>query len=189
MTMRPDSQPELWDLIREDWTSHGRDWTRPGFRALAIYRFGVWRRGQPAAIRALVGFPYRALHRFARNLYGIELPDTARIGRRVVIEHQSGIVIHGGAVIGDECTLRQNVTIGNRRRRSPLDAPTLGNRVDVGAGAKILGCVDIGDDAIIGANAVVLDHVPAGATAVGIPARIVGKESSLRADASHDGIA
>jgi serine O-acetyltransferase len=91
----------------------------------------------------------------------------------VIFEHQGAVVIHGDSVIGDDSIIRQGVTLGNRRMDRPHDAPKLGRRVNVGAGAKILGAVSIGDDAVIGANAVVLEDVPAGALAVGVPARIV----------------
>jgi serine O-acetyltransferase len=75
-------------------------------------------------------------------------------------------------VIGDDCILRQGVTLGNRTLDRPLEAPQLGSRVNVGAGAKLLGAIRVGDDATIGANAVVLAHVPPGALAVGVPAMI-----------------
>jgi serine O-acetyltransferase len=113
------------------------------------------------------------LFRKVRNTYGIELPYSAKIGRRVVIEHQGDIVVHGDATIGDDSIIRQGVTLGNRYLDRRLDAPQLGKRVNVGAGAKILGYVTIGDDACIGANAVVLSDIPAGATAVGIPAKVL----------------
>jgi len=158
--------------IKQDWIAHQKDWTRPGFRAIAVYRFGVWRMTvKPKILRAPLSLLYRAMYRRCRNVYGIELPYSATVGQRVIIEHQHGIVIHGNSVIGDDCILRQGVTLGNKTLDRPLDAPTLGNRVNVGAGAKILGAVTIGDDAVIGANAVVLKDVPAGAVAVGIPAR------------------
>ena len=76
-----------------------------------------------------------------------------------MIEHFGGIVVHGSSVIGDDCIIRQGVTIGNRRLDDPLGAPTLGSRVNVGAGAKILGRVTIGDDVNIGANAVVITDI------------------------------
>ena len=88
----------------------------------------------------------------------------------VVIEHQSGIVIHGNSEIGDECVIRQGVTLGNKTPDRPHDAPKLGKRVNVGAGDKILGAVTVGDNATIGANSVVLKNVPAGMIAVGLPA-------------------
>jgi serine acetyltransferase len=160
--------------LAEDWRTHGRDWTRPGFQAVAIHRFGNWRmKIGPKVLRAPFSVLYRALYRGVRNFYGIELPYSAQVGRRVCFEHQSGIVIHGNSVIGDDCILRQNVTLGNRSLSDPLAAPRLGNRVNVGAGAKILGPVSIGDGAQIGANAVVHIDVPGGAVAVGIPARIM----------------
>lgn len=164
----------LWQLIVEDWQAHGKDWTKPGFRAVAIHRFGVWRMGiQPRLLRAPFSILYNMLFRKVRNTYGIELPYTVKLGRRVIIEHQSAIVIHGACQIGDDCILRQGVTLGNRYLDKPFDAPKLGNRVNVGAGAKIFGDVTIGDGSNIGANAVVLKDVPAGATAVGIPAKVI----------------
>lgn len=167
----PDSIQDLLALIREDWIAHDRDATRPGFRAIAIYRFGVWRMNvESKLLRAPLSVVYRFLFRYVRNHYGIELPYSARVGRRVVFEHQHGIVIHGNAVIGDDCIIRQGVTIGNRRLDRPFEAPTLGARVNVGAGAKILGGLTIGDGAVIGANSVVLRDVDSGALAVGVPA-------------------
>jgi serine O-acetyltransferase len=170
----PESHLSLWDQIKQDWIAHGRDWTRPGFRAVAVHRFGVWRMNvQPKLLRAPLSILYRCMYRKCRNHYGIELPYTVKLGRRVIIEHQSGIVIHGNCEIGDDSIIRQGVTLGNKSLDKPYDAPKLGERVNVGAGAKILGAVTIGDGASIGANAVVLKDVPAGAIAVGIPAKIL----------------
>ena len=164
----------LVDLIHEDWVTHGRDYTRPGFKAIAVYRFGVWRMSiYPKLFRAPFSVIYRMLYRRARNVYGIEIPYTAKVGRRVRIDHQHGIVIHGNSEIGDECVLRQSVTLGNRYLDRPFDAPKLGCGVNVGAGAVILGSVVVGDYASIGANAVVLVDVPRKGLAVGVPAKIV----------------
>ncbi|MBW4642581.1 MAG: serine O-acetyltransferase [Goleter apudmare HA4340-LM2] len=164
----------LWQQIQEDWIAHGRDWTKPGFRAVVVHRFGVWRMNiQPKFLRAPLSILYRMLFRRVRNNYGIELPYTVQLGRRVIVEHQGAIVVHGNCVIGDDSIIRQGVTLGNRYLNQPFDAPKLGNSVNVGAGAKIFGNVTIGDSANIGANAVVLCNVPAGATAVGIPAKII----------------
>jgi serine acetyltransferase len=161
--------------IIEDWIAHGRDWTKPGFQAIAIHRFGNWRMGvNPKVLRAPFSVVYRTLYRGVRNFYGIELPYSTTVGRRVIIEHQGCIVIHGSAIIGDDCILRHGVTLGNRTMDRPFDAPHLGTRVSVGAGAKILGAVSIGDGAQIGANAVVRSDVPIDAVAVGIPARVIG---------------
>jgi serine O-acetyltransferase len=169
----------LWQQIKEDWNAHGRDWTKPGFRAVAVQRFGAWRmQVEPKLLRAPLSILYRSLYRKIRNTYGIDLPYTVKLGRRVVIEHQSAIIIHGYCTIGDDCIIRQGVTLGNRYLEKPLESPQLGDRVNVGAGAKILGKVNLGDDVNIGANAVVLSDVPAGKTAVGIPAKILGSTNN-----------
>ena len=179
-----DTEPlGLWQQIVEDWVAHGKDWTKPGFRAVAIQRFGVWRMQlKPVILRAPFSVLYRMLFRKARNTYGIELPYTVKLGRRVIIEHQSAIVIHGHCEIGDDSIIRQGVTLGNRYLDRPFDAPKLGKRVNVGAGAKIFGNVTIGDGANIGANAVVLHDIPAGATAAGIPAKIIKMPSAPATD-------
>lgn len=167
------------ELVREDYARHQRDWTRPGFRAMFVYRFGVWRmRIKSKMLRYPFSFLYRRLFIRVRNRYGIELPYSAKLGRRVVIEHQHGIVIHGNTVIGNDCYIRQGCTLGNKSLDAVFDAPILGNGVNVGAGAKILGKVTIGDGASIGANAVVVKDVPDGATAVGIPAKVLERKAS-----------
>lgn len=169
------AEPSLLALWREDWNAHGRDWTRPGFRAVAVHRFGVWRMGvRPKLLRAPLSLVYRWAFRRCRNRYGIELPYSVRLGRRVVVEHQGGIVVHGASVIGDECIIRQNCTLGIRRMDRLDDAPVLGRGVHLGAGSVVLGRVHLGDGAQVGANAVVLIDVPAGALAVGVPARMAG---------------
>jgi serine O-acetyltransferase len=166
-------------LVREDLEAYDGDWTRPGFQALVVYRFGVWRMSiRSKLLRAPFSVSSRALYVAVRNLYGIELPYTASIGRRVVFEHQHGIVVHGNAVIGDDCIIRQGVTLGIRRLDRLTEAPVLGRAVNVGAGAKILGRVFVGDHAQIGANSVVLEDVPAHALAVGVPARLVARRGS-----------
>ena len=143
----------------------------PGFQALMVYRFGAWHLTLRRPWRKVCAFLYRPLFVFTRNVYGIEIPATARIGRRLRISHQHGIVLHPHLVIGDDCVIRQNVTIGGVLGHQ--QGPTLGNRVDVAAGAVILGRVRIGDGARIGPNAVVTMNVPPGATAFADPARIV----------------
>jgi len=173
----------LWEQIKEDWITHGRDWTKPGFQAVVVQRFGVWRMQIKSLIfRAPLSFLYRMFYRKIRNTYGIELPYTVVLGRRVIVEHQHGIVIHGNSVIGDDCIIRQGVTIGNRYLDQPFEAPKLGKRVNIGAGAKILGNVTIGNDVCIGANAVVISDIPSGQTVVGIPAKIIHSKSSRNPD-------
>jgi hypothetical protein len=176
----------LWEQIHEDWVAHGKDWTKPGFRAVAVQRFGVWRMTiSPLILRAPFSVIYRFLYRFVRNFYGIELSYTIKLGRRVIIEHQHGIIVHGNCIIGDDCIIRQGVTIGNRSLDNPYEAPQLGARVNIGAGAKILGKIRLGDDVNIGANAVVLTDIASGKTAVGIPAKIINP-SLAKSDLAND---
>ena len=166
----------LWQQLKEDWKAHGKDWTKPGFQAVAVHRFGVWRmKIKSKLLRIPLSILYKIMYCQVRNYYGIEIPFTVELGRRVVVEHQGGIVIHGFCAIGDDSIIRQGVTLGNRYLERPFEVPKLGKRVNVGAGAKILGDIYIGDRANIGANAVVLCDVPPGATAVGVPARIISR--------------
>ena len=128
----------FWQQIKEDWIVYDCDWIKPGFRAVAVQRFGVWRmKLKPKLLRIPLSIIDKSLYRKVRNSYGIDLSYTLQLGRRVVIEHQSCIVIHGYAAIGDDCVIRQGVTIGNLYLNSLLDAPQLGSRVNVGAEAKM----------------------------------------------------
>lgn len=159
-------------LLAEDYRTYGL-WTELGLWAIVVHRFGNWRMGiRPKLLRAPFSIVYRALTLWIDITTGISLPYTMPIGRRVRIWHHGGIVLHARA-IGDDTQIRQNTTMGIVTSRHLHDIPTIGARVDIGCGACILGNVQIGDDARIGANAVVLSDVPAGATAVGIPAKIV----------------
>ncbi len=136
------------------------------------------------------GFPWlsRWLAQWGRWFTGIEIHPGATIGRRVFIDHGMGIVIGETAVIGDDCTLYHGVTLGGTSWNKGKRHPTLGRNVVVGAGAKILGPIDVGDDAKVGSNAVVVRDVPAGATAVGIPARVVSPEERDRREAQAEKI-
>jgi serine O-acetyltransferase len=160
----------MFENIREDWLAHDCVWSRHGFWALLLYRFGRWRYTiRTRWIRAPFSFTYKFLKFFSEMLLGIELPCEAVIGRRFVIEHSGAIVISGDAVFGDDCVVRQGVTVG-LRNRNHRGSPHIGDRVDIGAGAKLLGNIHIGNDVAIGANAVVLCDVPDGCIAVGVPA-------------------
>jgi serine O-acetyltransferase len=110
-------------------------------------------------------------HRIWSVIAGAEIPLTARIGGGLLTPHPNGIVIHPDVVLGPNCLVFQQVTIGTRE--GDVGVPVIGGHVDIGAGAKILGAVRIGDHAKVGANSVVLTDVPSGAVAVGVPARIV----------------
>ena len=170
----PDGQLPLLAQWREDWVAHERVWSNPGFRAIAVHRFGNWRmRIRPKAVRAPFSLVYRWLARRSVRVWGIEVPYSVTVGRRTVIHHQGLLVINGRCRIGDDCILRHGVTMGLRYLDRPTEVPTLGNRVNVGVGAVVLGGITIGDDVQIGANSVVLTDVPAGCTVVGNPARIL----------------
>jgi serine O-acetyltransferase len=166
----------VFENVREDWRTHDSYWARHGFWALLVYRFGRWRYSVPwRPARMPLSFLYKLLKFVADMLLGIELPCETVIGRRFVIEHIGGIVISGDAVFGDDCVIRNGVTVG-LRNRGLRGAPRIGDRVDIGAGAKLLGPISIGDDTAIGANAVVLCDVPPNSIAVGIPARILPRK-------------
>lgn len=147
-----------------------------GFWAMVTYRFGRWRYGvRPALLRKPLSLAYRVLKTVTQVASGIDLPCEAVVGRRFRIDHFGGVIVSGDAVIGDDTVIRNGVTIGMKRRDDP-GSPVIGNRVDIGTGAKVLGKIRIGDDVIIGANAVVIRDVPAGCIAVGIPARIIPRK-------------
>lgn len=159
--------------VYEDYEAHGSDWTKPGFHAVAVHRFGRWKKTiKTKMVRAPLTVLADSMKVFVRNIYGIELPFEATVGRRLIIEHQGSIVVHGNSVIGDDCIIRQGVTMGIRKLTDVNAAPVLGHGVDIGAGAKILGSIKIGNGAKIGANAVVLSDIPADSTAIGVPAQV-----------------
>lgn len=137
----------------------------PGVHAVWVYRLAhrMWQR---PGLR----LPARLLSQLARSATGIEIHPGAHLGRRLFIDHGMGVVIGETAVVGDDVVLFHGSTLGGKSMRRGKRHPTLGDRVVVGAGAKILGPVWIGDGAQIGANAVVVKDVPAEATAVGVPA-------------------
>lgn len=168
----------MFENVRSDWRSHNSHWMRHGFWVLVLYRFGRWRYSiQFRPLRVPLSFLYKLMKFFADPFFGVELPCEAVIGDRLVIEHVGAIVVSGDAVLGKDCILRQGVTIGLRHTSHP-GSPTIGDRCDIGAGAKLLGPIRIGNDVAIGANAVVLCDIPDGCVAVGIPARILQRKPS-----------
>ena len=142
----------------------------PGFHAMLMHRcsHALW----------VAGFRWlgRWISSVARWLTGIEIHPGASIGRRFFIDHGMGVVIGETSVIGDDCTLYHGVTLGGTSWQKGKRHPTLGNGVVIGAGAKILGPIIVQDNAKVGSNAVVIKDVPEGATAIGIPARVVGAD-------------
>lgn len=162
----------MFEHIRADLHAHGDHWGAQGFWALVIYRFGRWRYTvRPPLLRKLFSLLYKVLYKFIQILTGIELPCEVEIGRNFVIDHFGGIVISGYARFGDNCRIRNGVVVGLRRIDEPC-APNIGDNVDIGAGAKLLGPITIGNNVIVGANAVVLEDVPDDCLALGVPAMI-----------------
>jgi len=162
-------------LLAEDFRTHGSDPLSPGFWALAIHRFGNWRMDvNHKLLRAPLSILYRGAHRGAITLWGIDLPYNAKIGRRFRIAHHGAVFI-GSRAIGDDVTIRHSVTIGLKRKSERL-APIIGNRIEIGPGACIVGDIQVGDDSVVGANTVLAQNVPPGSTVLGVPARFVAPE-------------
>lgn len=172
----------LVQLIREDLVTHEGDWLCHGFWALAVHRFGNWRMGlRWKLFRAPCTVLYRILYRCVEWSCGISLPYTTRLGRRVHLWHHGGMILMPIA-IGDDVHLRQNTTMGVAHRGDARWLkPVIEDRVDVGAGAVILGNICIGHDSVVGANAVVLKDVPPWSLAVGVPA-VVKPRKNMPAD-------
>jgi serine O-acetyltransferase len=139
----------------------------PGIHALVFYRFTHW------LWRLKLKFLARFFAQISRFLTGIEIHPAAKIGRRLLIDHGMGVVIGETAEIGDDCTIYHGVTLGGTSLAKGKRHPTLKNRVIVGAGAKILGPIVIGDDARVGANTVVVKSVSEASTVIGVPGRIL----------------
>jgi len=139
----------------------------PGFHAVTAYRMNhwLWKRRVPLLPRLLS----EVVHRIT----GIDIHPGATIGRSFFIDHGTGVVIGGTAIVGDDVTIYQGVTLGGTSLQRKKRHPTLGNNVVVGSGAAVLGDITIGDNVKIGANSVVVKDVPANSTVVGIPGRVV----------------
>ncbi len=163
----------FWKQLAEDYRRHDASITKPGLHAVWVYRFGRRVLAIPQPLRLVFKLVYKPMHWWVRNFYGIELPETTRVGRRFRIGHQSGIVIHHNSVIGHDCLIRQNCTLGAGSGPTADKGPTLGDNVELGAGVVIVGGIKIGDNVRIGPNAVVMMNVPAGATVVTTPPRVI----------------
>lgn len=150
--------------------------TYAGLHAVAMYRVAHW------FYLKDMKFAARLISQTARFLTGIEIHPGAKIGKGLLIDHGSGVVIGETAVIGDNCLLYQGCTLGGTGKDQGKRHPTLGNNVMVGCGAKVLGPFTVGDNSKIAANAVVLESVPANCTAVGVPARIVKQNGKRTLD-------
>ncbi len=160
----------MFKNICEDFHAHGSRWGAQGFWVMIVYRFGRWRYSvRPAVVRKFLSLIYHVSYKLIQIVTGIELPCEVVVGRNFVIDHFGGIIISGYAKFGDNCRIRDGVVIGLRRVEEKC-APIIGNNVDIGSGAKLLGPIRIGNNVLIGANAVVLCDVPDNFIAVGVPA-------------------
>jgi serine O-acetyltransferase len=164
--------------IRDDLRAYQGDWAAQGFWVMVVYRFGRWRYTVRSVIfRKMFSLIYKVLYKFVQIVTGVELPCEATVGRNFVIDHFGGIIVSGFARFGDNCLIRNGVVVG-LRRVDQKTAPIIGDNVDIGSGAKLLGAIRVGNNAIIGANAVVLCDVPDNFIAVGVPAVIKPRRPS-----------
>jgi len=154
--------------------------TYAGFHALLAYRISHWLKVHDVPILP------RMISQLARWVTGVEIHPSAEIGTGFFIDHGMGVVIGETAEIGDYVTLFQGVTLGGTGKERGKRHPTLGNHVVVGAGAKILGGITIGDNVKIGANSVVLKNVAANSTVIGVPARVIKSQGTRLPDATMD---
>lgn len=163
----------FWALVHEDYVTNERDLFSQGFWALFWHRFGNWRMGiRPKLLRAPFSILYKVMYKACQWFGGIMLPYTVRVGRRVRLDHFGGMILVAQA-IGDDVIIRQNTTFGIAGLNGMEDRPVIGNGVEIGAGAVIVGSLHVGDHAIIGANAVVTKTVPSGAVVGGVPAKVI----------------
>ena len=170
------------DLYRYDGAISARHFWRhffftPGFRYSVALRVARYSRLQRWARFGLRQFMAVMLYRYSVR-YGISISSHTPVGAGLYIGHFGGIHVNNGAVIGNNCNIQQDVTLGKANRGDRAGTPVIGNDVFIGAGAKIIGRIHVGDGAAIGANAVVTRDVPAGAAVAGVPARVVSEQGS-----------
>ena len=164
----------FWDLVREDYRTNDASLLSQGFLMLLIHRFGNWRMGvRTKLLRAPLTLIYRFFNKMSQFWFGMKLDYTVQVGRRVKLEHFGGMIL-GARAIGNDVTIRQNTTFGIRTTDDLNAKPVIGDFVDIGAGAVIVGNVTIGENAIIGANSVIFTNVPPDAVMMGVPAKQVG---------------
>jgi serine O-acetyltransferase len=161
----------MWKKLREDYERHGRSLLDPGLWTIATYRYGKWLDGAPGPVRWAGGKIYGGLLLGLQALSGNVLYKEVQCGEELTLPHARNVLIHPEAVLGDRVTVEHHVSIVTNRGRE--GAPTIGNDVTIEAGAKVLGPIKVGDGATIASNSLVVIDVPPGATAIGVPARII----------------
>ncbi len=169
---------KLFCNLKKDLAAYHGVWSSQGFWVMIVYRFGRWRY---TIASDMVRKPFSLLYRFSYKIVqiitGIELPCEVPVGENFRIDHFGDIIISGYASFGENCIIRNGVTVGLKNIKEKA-APAIGNNVNIGAGAKILGNITIGNNVDIGANSVVISSVPDNSLAVGIPARIIPKKTA-----------
>lgn len=167
---------KLMSELRADLKTYNGDWGQQGFWVMVVYRFGGWRYGiKWSLLRKTMSLIYKILYKIIQIITGVELPCEVKVGSNFRIDHFGGIIVSGYASFGSNCIIRNGVTVGLKNIEEKT-APRIGNGVNIGAGAKLLGSITIGDNVDIGANAVVIKSVPENCIAVGVPAKIISKQ-------------
>jgi len=167
------SDISYWQLIVEDFRTHHSDPFAQGFWTLFWHRFGNWRMGlRSRLLRAPMTLVYRVMYKFTQWSCGIDLPFSVIVGRRVKLEHFGGMILVAEK-IGNDVILRQNTTFGNPGDDRRHERPVIEDGANIGAGVVIIGAVTVGQDAFVGANAMVNKDVPPGAIVAGVPARVI----------------
>ncbi len=168
------------ELMAEDYRVHGRRLFSPGLHAVWVNRIGTWAFGVlPRFVRFVPWYFYCFGFWVCRVVYGIEIAHSVKLGRRFVVGHQSAIVIHRFATFGDDCTVRQGVTLGisNMNHWREGEGPVIGNNVSFAVGAVVMGNVSIGDNVQIGPNCVVTSDIPADRVLFVPPPRILPQKT------------
>jgi serine O-acetyltransferase len=164
----------LGDLLRADFQRHERRWREMGLWATGVYHFGVWANGRATPLGRRATSALYGLGSLLVELgTGCAIDRNTRIGTGLHLLHPDGVRIHPLAVIGERCGIMNDVTIGTAKGGTAGGAPRIGNDVFIGAGARILGPVTIGDGATVAANTLVITDVPPGATVIGVPGRVL----------------
>lgn len=162
--------------IKRDYRTHFYDWGRQGYWVMLVYRLGRWRYTIGSKlIRIPFSLMYKFLYKVVQILTGIEMPCEVPVGKNFRIDHFGDIIVSGFARFGDNCIIRNGVTVGLKRVDDPC-APQLGNNVNIGTGAKVLGRITVGNNVDIGANTVLMVDVPDDHIAAGIPAKLIPKK-------------